>query len=290
MEVRPVEDVDATTEGLSMGPEPCQRSALPLIGVFAFLLVLGLGATLMLSAEDVSAKQLLVPDHYPTIQQAVDNATAGDEVRIRPGSYNESIKVTKPVKLTRVGEGEVVITSDEEHVLRLEGNGITVSFLTIVGDTHNYGIHCYQFNDGLLWDIQVRDCTIGVLLSATYDSEMRGASIEDCSVGIVAKNGTYSNHFEGLTLKNNMIGLDLGHDAYPIDDSDNYFTMCVFESNQYGARIGANGPENTFFNCGFAHNSGTALSLDGADCLVDTCTIFGKAIRLRSPGLTANLN
>ncbi len=35
MEVRPVEDVDATTEGLTMGPEPCRRSALPLIGVFS---------------------------------------------------------------------------------------------------------------------------------------------------------------------------------------------------------------------------------------------------------------
>ncbi|MCK4970848.1 MAG: right-handed parallel beta-helix repeat-containing protein, partial [Thermoplasmata archaeon] len=285
----PVMNVDATTEGLTMGPEPCRRSALPLIGVLAFLLVLG--ATLMLSAEDVSARNLLVPDDYATIQQAVDNATAGDEVRIEAGSYNESVKVTIPIKLTSVGEGETVITSDEEHVLRLEGFGITVSFLTIVGSSDNYGIHCSYFSDGLLKDIKVRNCTIGMLLTATYESEIMVATIEDCSVGIMAKNGTYSNHFDGLTLLDNQIGLEVGRTGYPIDDSDNLFTGCVFESNHFGAMIGPNGPENTFSYCGFAYNGGTALTLDGADCLVGNCEFFENdftGISLTKPGTVTN--
>ena len=83
-----------------MGPEPCRRSALPLIGVFAFLLVLG--ATLMLSAEDVSAKTLLVPDDYATIQQAVDNATAGDEVRIEVKKGTPSANQKPPAAELRV--------------------------------------------------------------------------------------------------------------------------------------------------------------------------------------------
>ena len=263
---------------------------MPLIGVFAFLLVLS--ATLMLSAEDVSADTILVPDRYPTIQQAVDNATVGDEIRIRAGLYNESVKVTKPVTLRRYGEGETIITSDEEYVLRLEGKRITAQFLTIVGSSDNYGIHCYLFSDGLLGNVQVRNCSIGMLLTATYDSMIKDATFEDCTVGIVAANGTYNNHFEKLTLQNNMLGLDVGSTAYPIDDSDNYFTGCVFESNEYGARIGINGPRSTFDNCGFAYNNGgTALNILGADCLVDRCVIQGNdltGISLKQPGTVTN--
>jgi len=272
-----------------MGPEPYRRSALPLIGVFAFLLVLG--ATLVLSAEDVSADRLRVPDRYPTIQQAVDNATAGDEVIIRAGSYNESVKVTKPITLTRFGEGETIITSDEVYVLHLQGNGITVSFLTIVGNSSNNGIYCNQFSDGLIERIQIRNCSIGMLLSATYDSEIRRASIEDCDVGIRAKNGTYGNHFEELTLHDNQIGIDVGRFEYLYRDSDNYFTLCELASNQFGAMIGPNGPDNTFFNCRFGFNGETALSIGAGGCLVDNCVIYENGyngISLNSPGTVVN--
>jgi len=284
-----IEDVDTTTEGLSMGPGLGRRSALPFIGVFAFLLVLS--ATLMLSTEDASANDLYVPDNYQTIQQAVDNASAGDVIRIRPGLYNESVKVTKPVKLTRYGEGETVITSNDEYVLRLEGKRITLSFLTIIGDSHNNGIQCYLFSDGLLERIQVRNCTIGILLSATYENEISTSTIEDCSVGVRAMNGSYDNHFEQVTFQNNLVGLDVGRAVYPIVDSDNYFTACVFDSNHYGARVGVNGIRSTFNNCGFTDNGPRALILNGADCLVDACVFNTNeliGIILAKPGTITN--
>jgi pectin methylesterase-like acyl-CoA thioesterase len=41
-----------------------------------------------LTRAEVS-KTLIVPDQYPTIQAAVNNATAGDTIFVKKGTYNK---------------------------------------------------------------------------------------------------------------------------------------------------------------------------------------------------------
>lgn len=50
-------------------------------------------------ATTANAKDLKVPDEYPTIQAAVDAAEDGDTVKVEGGTYVESVTVTKSIKL-----------------------------------------------------------------------------------------------------------------------------------------------------------------------------------------------
>jgi parallel beta-helix repeat protein len=47
-------------------------------------------------------RTIVVPDDYPTIQMAVGNATAGDTVFVKSGTYNETITIDKSISL--IGE------------------------------------------------------------------------------------------------------------------------------------------------------------------------------------------
>ena len=53
--------------------------------------------------------ELVVPDDYPTIRQAIDAAHPGDTVLVRPGVYNESLIFKEGIRLKGEGRDEVVL-------------------------------------------------------------------------------------------------------------------------------------------------------------------------------------
>jgi nitrous oxidase accessory protein len=46
-----------------------------------------------------SPKTIVVPDNYATIQDAIDNASAGDTIFVRSGTYNQNLTIGKPLSL-----------------------------------------------------------------------------------------------------------------------------------------------------------------------------------------------
>ena len=58
------------------------------ITVFLFILI---------ATASAHAETLNVPEDYPTIQEAVDAAQAGDTVHVAAGEYRESIIIEKPL-------------------------------------------------------------------------------------------------------------------------------------------------------------------------------------------------
>jgi parallel beta-helix repeat protein len=57
-----------------------------------------------------AAKTIYVPNNYTTIQEAIDNATAGDTIYVWAGTYNENVIVNKTVTL--IGNGSANTTID----------------------------------------------------------------------------------------------------------------------------------------------------------------------------------
>jgi parallel beta-helix repeat protein len=60
-----------------------------------------------------SPTTIIVPDDYPTIQAAIDNASAGDTIFVRAGTYDGHIEIDKPLTL----KGE----NNQNTTLRLQG-------------------------------------------------------------------------------------------------------------------------------------------------------------------------
>ena len=76
------------------------KKTLTLLLVVLFLLSLATVQPINVKAQ---SKTLLVPDDFPTISSAIQNATNGDTIYVRSGTYTENeLKITKSIFL--IGE------------------------------------------------------------------------------------------------------------------------------------------------------------------------------------------
>ncbi|MGD2065858.1 MAG: hypothetical protein PVI43_01645, partial [Candidatus Bathyarchaeota archaeon] len=55
---------------------------------------------------------LVVPDDYPTIQQAVDSASDGDTVFVKNGQYNETVTIAKSLLLLGEDKQSTIIDAN----------------------------------------------------------------------------------------------------------------------------------------------------------------------------------
>jgi pectin methylesterase-like acyl-CoA thioesterase len=63
-----------------------------------------------------------VPGDYPTIQQAIDNATGGETILVEPGRYNETVDVTVSpllIKANSTNPADTVVSANgtDDHVI-----------------------------------------------------------------------------------------------------------------------------------------------------------------------------
>jgi len=102
--------------------------ALPLAAVF--LLVLAVGS------EEAKGRTLTVDDDgtadYLKIQDAIDNATKGDTIRVQEGTYYENVVVDKTVNLIGDGAGVTIIDAPgKDNAVNITANWVNMSNFTV---------------------------------------------------------------------------------------------------------------------------------------------------------------
>ena len=98
---------------------------------------------------DVASRIIIVPDDFPTIQAAIDNATAGDTVYVRAGNYtlperyDRDLQIGESISLIGEDCQDTIITTTEEYSvvfgwsigIALSANA-TLSGFTIIGNVN----------------------------------------------------------------------------------------------------------------------------------------------------------
>ena len=99
------------------------------------ILMFALAITAMALAMTPAAEgaTIVVPDDYGTIQEAIDNASAGDTIRIHAGTYAESLVVDTQVEIIGNGTTETIIASTSSDTAQLNADGINLSKVSILG-------------------------------------------------------------------------------------------------------------------------------------------------------------
>ena len=94
-------------------------------------------------AVEATFKTLTVPDDYPTIQTAIDKASAGDTVFVKKGAYSsQALIVDKPISLvgedvkTTILRGNNLIFPQMSITLQVKSDNVSVSGFTFTHDTY----------------------------------------------------------------------------------------------------------------------------------------------------------
>ena len=84
------------------------------------------------------AKTIYVPDDYAKIRWAVDNASAGDTIIVRDGTYTENVDVNVDNLTIRSENGSVNCTvqaNSNNHVFEVTADCVNILGFTIEGPT-----------------------------------------------------------------------------------------------------------------------------------------------------------
>ncbi len=180
-------------------------------------------------------KTITVPDDYPTIQQAVGNASAGDTVFVKAGTYvtNEEsiIEINKTLKL--IGENP---------------NTVVIIEIPIYRSLHYYQqpILVISANDVTVSGFTIKDAQRAITTSAN-SSRIVGNNIMNNVFGTFGIDLGGNDHF---VSENNITG---GYDGISVGGSGSVITGNKISGNQLGI-IAVESQDVTISGNTFSHN------------------------------------
>lgn len=202
--------------------------------VIILLIVLTSNTTI---AEDTEPNPdtIYVPDDYPTIHQAVENATDGDIIIARDGIYTENIKVNKQLTIrSENGSARCIIrpADSHDHIFEVIANYTNIIGFTIEGSKEGCsagiklrGNYCTILNN------TIRNSYYGLEMDSSTNNTILKNDIEENIFGI-AIYGSGNNTVLNNTIVENFIGIDLSN-----SDNNLILQNNISKSNSYGIRI-----------------------------------------------------
>jgi len=232
------------------------------------------------------APAIYVPDDYPTIQQAINAASAGNSILVRPGTYYETIdfsgkaitiESTHGAKVTIIDgqmSGSVVTFSrGEDFSTVLEGFTITNGSGTYISNWDAYGgcgIYCEDSSPTILGNTITQNshagynCVGGGIF--TFDSSPRiiGNRIVENTVfwgGGMSCHGVRSPH--SIVVENNFI---MGNTAFGVGGGiDGVGTNMIITNNTI---VGNTASET---------EGGGGISIEDTVAEVDNCIVWNNS-------------
>jgi hypothetical protein len=242
-----------------------------------WLTICSLMVVLVSAAE---AQTLHVPDEYGTIQDAINEALAGDEIEVAPGTYFEAINFNgKAIRLYSSG-GPAVTTIDATGIVdpvsvvtctNGEVSGTILEGFTITGGRGTLSYLGKKWGGGMFNDDSsptVDNCTFS---DNTADAG-GGMANRGCSPTIT--NCTFSDNTAdaGGGMFNGEIG---------VVGSTSKVRNCIFSGNDaaWGGGMWNYMSSPTVINCTFSNNTGSIPGMyneSSSDPTVTNCILWGN--------------
>ncbi|UCH89203.1 MAG: fibronectin type III domain-containing protein [Thermoplasmata archaeon] len=197
------------------------------------------------SGETVKGPSTIVVDwngtgQYTTIQDAIDNATAGDTIRVYDGVYKENVNVWKKVKLVGNGTSRTIISAQKTFpAVRIKVNSAQVTGFTINGSGQNpppgyfypgiqlfavdsvnyvnvYGNDIYSFVYGIwlktgknndIYNNNIYNNTYGIYIDSITNSNIHNNSCTNNTYGIYITSSSTLTISDNICSYNNFTGM-----------------------------------------------------------------------------------
>jgi parallel beta-helix repeat protein len=177
--------------------------------IIALILLFPISCNVFFS-KAVSVKEVLIVDPeglegYSSIQQAINNASDGDVIIVRPGVYYENLVVNKSVSI--VGENQMN---------------------TIIDGNSNWMTVVIKVNNAMLKDLTIQHGIVGVILNW----ETRGNQLINNTIVYNSYYGIYGDRCGRNTIANNNISHNGWHGIFLYASEP-----CVIENNSVSSNL-----------------------------------------------------
>ena len=248
-------------------------------------LVLLATAMSIISIGVASADSIYVPDDRAKIQWAVDNASIGDTIIVRDGTYSENVNVSKQLTVrSENGSVNCIITAaDSEYdVVQITADDVVITNLTLTGADGGYmptrGVEISANNCSLIGN-KLHDNGVSVTVSAwcnfskiidneIYSNRWLAAMLLDmCGEGhYISNNSFYGNEGTAIYMRsnnsivvNNSIFLNAKR-AITVDGDHNQIKNNCIGGNEYGIYL-SEASYNTITSNNIYNSSDTGICL-----------------------------
>ncbi len=256
------------------------------------LIAILIASTGMISIHEAKAtRTLMVPDEYPTIQEAVNHASIGDTVFVRDGVYDENVLIDQPLTLEGENSSSTMIIgtggSNPNAVLTLAANNVKISGFTV--ESLNYS-NATMYAYGI-W-VEGNDCTItGNVIQNTYT----GIFCSTQSSTTITQNTIESSHKNGICFyggnQNNISGNNVtGNSVSGIEMAG--YSNTISENNIQGnyRGIGLGTTYSVVFGNNIESNTESGIFLAGSKNIISANNITSNKYGVFvTPQLTAPL-
>lgn len=186
--------------------------------VFCNLILLG-----HFAAVGQSKSTIIVPKHFKTVREAVENSKPGDVVLIKAGTYEEKAGLKLKDGLKLIGEGadktkiKLGPLGIEMATEKSDLNNIAIKDLTLEiekGSVRTYGVNglllqnCIITGKGILAGIEISASKNVQILNCTIADRVLGISVVYGPVELIIRNSIISNNKAGINISQTPIVAD----------------------------------------------------------------------------------
>lgn len=169
---------------------------------------------------------IIVPDNYPSIQDAVSHSNDGDIIHVRVGTYYEHVTVDKQIRIEGEGCDFTFVDGlgENNHVFKIVSNNVEISGFTIsncsVGfsGVRLYGDNCKIHNNTIL------GCGGGVELWLIKNAEIVNNIFNNNTWGVYIHR-SIGCFIENNILSRNFYGVELGYSTVYINNCNISFNV-----------------------------------------------------------------
>ena len=236
---------------------------------------------------------------YTNIQSAIDNATNGDEIFIRAGTYYENIIIDKELKIEGEGNTNTFIHgNDTGDVVRILSNNVVLSGLHVKDIDGNYaGIHLIHVENCQIYSTISSDTLYGLYLNHSDNNLICNNTYRDNRDGIRLLSSSINHIQDNLNIYNDWYGIYLLDSTSNIikDNGCRYNGASGIDIDESNDNLVIDNVCNSNWNTGIGllyserNNVSNNICRNNEDSGIHCCrsgnnTFFGNLISDTSPG------
>jgi parallel beta-helix repeat protein len=261
-------------------------------GIMLTLLLSGMfSLTSNLQQVNTEPTTIIVPDDYPTIQEAINHANEGDKIFVRNGTYYENVIVNKTVSLIGENKTNTIIDGNRTgDVIYVTADNVLVNGFTIQNSGYgDKGIHVSNCDGVIVTDNIVSHNHYGIWLHTSNYVDVTGNVItSNNGTGIfwwksngtlILRNTVSENAYDGIFMRyvtysvveENIIHLNEQEGIWLSDSRENVITKNMISNNENSGIYPWCSNNNKIYHNNFINNTEQVLSYDSSNTWDNGC-------------------